>query len=250
MKPENVIVHAVWIGDSLSLLEQLTIKLLQKNGHQVHLWCYDRIKNVPKDTVIRDASDILPKNSIFSFQGQPLPYIPNGGIGSLSHWSDQFQMKLLNIEGGIYTQLDVAYLWPLDFTQEYMFVNHMEKNLSAFLMKCPKGSPFTIEAYKELSMKINYLTIPYHHWDCSMKLMVDVLHNKTNITTVRCPSCFLDKKHFIDLGCQKTGPFFEPFSPPKDLFVIHWSNATVNVYKDHPIKDSYYEYLLKSVDLV
>lgn len=129
MKPENVIVHAVWIGDSLSLLEQLTIKLLQKNGHQVHLWCYDRIKNVPKDTVIRDASDILPKNSIFSFQGQPLPYIPNGGIGSLSHWSDQFQMKLLNIEGGIYTQLDVAYLWPLDFTQEYMFVNHMEKSL-------------------------------------------------------------------------------------------------------------------------
>lgn len=250
MKEENVIVHSIWVGDSLSLLEQLTIKLLQHHGHIVHLWCYNSVANVPSGTVIRDASDILPKNSIFSFQGETLPYIPNGGKGSLSHWSDQFQVKLLNIEGGIYTQLDVAYLHPLDFTQQYMFVSHVPRSLSTFLMKCPKGSPFTIEAYKELSMKINQLTIPYHHWDCSMNLLMDVLVNNTNVTTKICPECFLNKQHYLDLGCKRDGPFFQPFAAPDELIAIHWSNATVNVYKNHPLPNSFYEYLLKFVNLI
>lgn len=248
MKQENIIVHTLWVGDSLSLLEQLTIKLLQHHGHEVHLWCYDKIKNVPDKTIIRDAAEIMPRSSIFSFQGQYLPYIPNGGIGSLSHWSDQFQCKLLAMEGGIYSQLDVSYLGPIDYNPEYLFIDilNTKKSMATFLMKCPKGSPFAIEAYKELSMKINHLTIPYQHWDCSMNLCMDVLVNRTNIG----PECFLNKQHYLDLGCMKNGPFFGTFQIPKDLVVIHWSNATLNVYKNHPIPNSFYESLLKFVGLV
>ncbi len=252
MNKENVIVHTVWVGDSLGLMEQLTIKLLQLHGHEVHLWCYDKIKNVPDKTILRDAADIMPKSSIFSFQGEYLPYIPNGGIGSLSHWSDQFQCKLLAMEGGIYSQLDVAYLGPINYNPEYLFIDifNTRKSIGTFLMKCPKGSPFAIEAYKELSMKINYLTIPYLHWDCSMNLCMDILINKTNITTKKCPECFLNQRHLLDLGCKKDGPFFGPFEFPNDLVVIHWSNATLNVYKNHPIPNSFYESLLKLVGLV
>ena len=97
---ENSIVHTLWIGGQLSLMEQLTIKLLQSHGHQVQLWSYDKPMGVPDGTILRNATEILPASSIFRYTGKPLRLIPNGGIGSLSHWSDQFQLRLLHQEGG------------------------------------------------------------------------------------------------------------------------------------------------------
>ncbi|CAN5598692.1 hypothetical protein BH10PLA1_BH10PLA1_05790 [soil metagenome] len=122
--PENRHVHVVWIGPRLSLMERLTVKLLQFHGHLVNLWGYETIENVPEGTILRNADEILPKKSIFRFTGTPLSIIPNGGIGSMSHWSDQFQIKLLHQEGGLYTQLDVAFLQPLNFTSPYAFIPH------------------------------------------------------------------------------------------------------------------------------
>ncbi|NBP71067.1 MAG: hypothetical protein EBU52_20305, partial [Cytophagia bacterium] len=62
---------------------------------EVHLWSFDKINNAPNGTILRNAAEVLPEESIFTFQGAPVPGIPKGGIGSLSHWSDQFQLKVL-----------------------------------------------------------------------------------------------------------------------------------------------------------
>jgi hypothetical protein len=95
LRLDNLAVHAVWIGERLSLMERLTIRLLQDHGHQVHLWAYRDIANVPDGVILRDAAELLPEKSIFRYSGQPVEGIPNGGIGSLAHWSDQFRMRLL-----------------------------------------------------------------------------------------------------------------------------------------------------------
>ena len=253
LKEENKIVHSLWVGDRLSLLECLTIKLLQHHGHEVYLWSYGDIQNVPEGTVMKNAEEILPKESIFKYNGIPLGCIPNGGIGSLSHWSDQFQMRLLELHGGIYIQLDVACLRPLNFKKEFAFVPHMPRpdgsraGVAAFLMKCPKGSKFTSETYKELSSKINEETIKSMDWDNSMRMMNSNMSNHMPDSN----QYFIQRENFMDIGgISSHGPFFEPTPIHPNCMVIHWSNATHKDRKDNPIEGSVYHKLLKYVGLV
>ena len=170
MSKGNRIVHAVWIGKRLSLMERLTIRLLQIHGHEVHLWVYDNIENVPGGVVLEKGKDILSQESIFEYRGKHMPSLPNGGIGSLSHWSDQFQIELLYKIGGIYTQLDVACLSPLDFRTPYIFVP-WGRLIQSCLMKCPKGSRFSGLCARELRNKINRDTIEKLEWACSLALV-------------------------------------------------------------------------------
>lgn len=248
MKSENVIVHTVWVGGELSLLEQLTIKLLQYHKHEVHLWTYDGVKNVPEGTIVQNASEIMPRESIFTYQGSPLSCIPNGGIGSLSHWSDQFQLKLLAMKGGIYSQLDVAYLVPLDIQSDYFFINQRGRDLVSFMMKCPKGCSFAIEGYADLKNNINSQTIKYMDWDCSMRAMMRVLQKHFDDSKYK--NYFMDQKNYMDFGCTHIGPFFSDWEINNDIYCIHWSNATVHEHKNNPIQGSTYHKLLKLVNLI
>jgi len=247
MKTENKIVHALWVGAELSLLECLTIRLLQKHGHEVHLWTYGDVANVPDRVITRNAEEVLPKSSIFRYEGLPINALPNGGIGSLSHWSDQFQLKLLSIYGGIYIQLDVACLKPLDFEYPYAFVSHMGQTATAaFLMKCPKDSLFTKMAYVNTSESVNPGKMKNIDWDESMRVIGRTLaFCVPDNFQYRIPS-----KHFVDLGCKTNGPFFDNTPLPEDVYIIHWSNATVNQKKNDPIKGSIYHNLLVSVGLI
>jgi hypothetical protein len=247
MLEENKIVHTLWVGSELSLLERLTIKLLQSHGHEVYLWTYGDVDKVPSEVLLKNAEEILPKSSIFKYTGKPLMQIPNGGIGSLSHWSDQFQLKLLSKYGGIYMQLDVACLRPLSFEKEYAFASHSYgAGLAAFIMKCPKNSEFTKLAYSAVSSAVNPATIFDIDWGTSMRVMGDVLNSWTpNVSEYMIPL-----RHFMDLGCAQSGPFFDDNPLPKDVFILHWSNATVNQKKNDPIKGSIYHSLLTQVGLI
>jgi len=242
MNKSNKIVHTLWIGHKLSLMENLTIKLLQKHGHKVHLWCYNKIENIPKNTIIRDASEIMPKESIFRYTGKPHKKLPNNGIGSLAHWSDQFQLSLLYKYGGIYSQLDLAYLKPLNFKEKYFFIedaiDSKKKALGAFLMKCPKGSLFTKNCLKELKSKINKSTINSISWEDSMELMYEVLE-KHNLEKYCLP-----KKYHL------AGQIFRINPPKNNIPIIHWSNATNYLLKNKPPLNTYYEFLLDDVGLI
>lgn len=239
------IVHTLWVRGQLSKLECLTIKLLQKHGHEVHLWSFDKIDNAPEGTVLRNAAEVLPEESIFTFKGAPVSGIPKGGIGSLSHWSDQFQLKVLYKEGGIYSQLDVACLKPLDFADDYKFVAYGENYIAAFLMKCPKGSLFAGATSAVLNQHVNGSMTEKMDWNFSMQLIGFCLKR----TLPEYKKYILPQNHFLDLGCKKTGPFFDATEPSPDQYIIHWSNATVNEHKNEPIPGSYYHKLLQSVDL-
>jgi len=245
MQDGNKIVHTMWVGDSLSLLERLTIKSLQQHGHEVHLWAYNFVKNIPEGTILRDASEILPKNSIFSYQGIPYNGLPNNGIGSLSHWSDRFQMKLLGMVGGIYSQLDVTYFKPIDFKEDYLFIKYYSNILQTFLMKCPKGSSFAIEAYSELKNNINSRSITYMDWNCSMRTLQSVLSTMEDLKN--------DKYAFVnyfDNGGSIGGPLLEDWNFTSDIHLVHWSNATINAHKNNPKPGSFYHKTLMAAGLI
>jgi hypothetical protein len=246
MREENRIVHGLWIGDRLSLLEQLTITLFQNHGHEFHLWSYKPLENSPTGTVWRNAAEVLPESSLFKFDGIPLAGLPDGGKGSLSHWSDQFQCKMLHEHGGIYSQMDIAVFAPLDFESPYMFAPHTDRSIAPVVMKTPKGSDFAKTCYETLSSEINADTIHSKHWDCSMQKIMDVARK----FDLNQSQYLLSKEEYWDLGTRKTGPFYNAEPPGKSVRVIHWSNATNREYKNRPIRGSFYARLLEKSGLL
>jgi len=249
MTKDNHIVHCVWVGSALSLLEKLTIKLLLSHGHEVHLWSYAVIENTPEGVVNRDAGDILPSSSMFRYDGEPLDCLPNGGKGSLSHWSDQFQLKLLDKYGGIYTQMDVSHLTPLCFKNSVAMPVWKGEDtcVAPYIMKCPAGEGFTKRAYEKTSKVIHKDTLWNGiDWNISMRLMGEALEQ----TYGNIEECSIDLSTAWDLGCRDNGPFFEDMEIPDDITTIHWSNATVNKRKDDPIVGSTYWRLLKKMKLI
>ncbi len=55
------IVQSLWIGDSLSPMEQLSAASFLANNHEYHLYVYEEVENIPDGVTIKDGNDILPE---------------------------------------------------------------------------------------------------------------------------------------------------------------------------------------------
>ncbi len=152
MKESNKIIHGLWIGNELSAIEQLCIQSFIQNGHIFTLWSYAVIKNIPKGTILENASDIIPHNEIFS-------YIHTNkyghGKGSYAGFSDIFRYKLLYEKGGWWTDMDVTCLKPFDFEDDYVFRKNGNKGVVGNILKCPKNNDLMKYCYENAHQQIN-----------------------------------------------------------------------------------------------
>ena len=85
------IIQTLWIGGSLSLMEQLCVASFIKNGHEFHLYTYGEVLNVPNGAVIKDANEIIPESEIFTYCN-----------GSYAGFADWFRWALLCKKGNIW----------------------------------------------------------------------------------------------------------------------------------------------------
>lgn len=140
-------VHAMWLGPELSGLELLTLASFRAQGHAVTLWAYDEIKTpIPPGVALRDAETILPRARITpKREADPIAGIGKGSVGGV--FSDLFRYRVLYEHGGIWTDMDVTALKPLDFPGEYAFRPH-RLGMVGSIMQCPKGSRLMQEAYE------------------------------------------------------------------------------------------------------
>jgi hypothetical protein len=53
-----VLVQSLWVGDRLSRMEEKCIKSFLKLGYTFHLYTYEKVKNVPKGTIIKDGNNL------------------------------------------------------------------------------------------------------------------------------------------------------------------------------------------------
>ena len=102
-------VQSLWVGPQLSILEVMCIKSFQRVGHTFILYTYEKVKNVPKGTIIKDANTIIKKKNLFDFKSSLLPF------------SDIFRYTMLYKNGGYWVDLDMIALKPLDFKEPYVF---------------------------------------------------------------------------------------------------------------------------------
>ena len=147
------IIRALWIGDSLSTIEQLSITSFLKNGHEFQLYTYDHIKNIPDGTTIKDGNEILDRSKIVRYQ--------NGSVSLFTNW---FRFELLKKYGGFWVDLDVICLKPFDFPEtEPVFGLEIEDRICTAIMSFPKNHAFT-----DFMININKNPnkfLPYDNWE-------------------------------------------------------------------------------------
>jgi len=146
------IIQSLWIGDSLSSIEQLCINSFLQNGHEFHLYVYDEVKNIPKGTIVKDGNQILDKSKIFTYN--------NGRVSGFANW---FRLELLKKFGGFWVDLDVICLKPFDFpTDEPVYGLEIYDRICNAVLSFPKNHAF-LDFMINTNKKPNKF-LPYDDW--------------------------------------------------------------------------------------
>ena len=156
----NKIINGLWVGDKLSRIELLTLNSFIKNGHEFHLWVYDKLlTEVPEGVVLSDANSIVPREKIFRYKNKNQF---GHGKGSLGGFSDIFRYKLLYERGGWWVDMDVCCLKPFDFESPYVFRTHHNLRMVGNIMKCPQKSELMNDCYNEAIMEVTEENTNWH----------------------------------------------------------------------------------------
>ena len=129
----NQVIQGLWIGTELSVMEQLSVSSYLRSGHAYHLYVYDKLRNIPAGTIVKDANEILPASRIFQYKHQ----------ASYSGFSNFFRYKLLLERGGWWSDTDNICLRPFDFPEDYVFATEFCRGLEVVtsgIIKAPAGS--------------------------------------------------------------------------------------------------------------
>tara|TARA_Y100001970_G_C14201159_1_gene841159 strand:- start:78 stop:872 length:795 start_codon:yes stop_codon:yes gene_type:complete len=142
------IVQSLWVGNDLTLLEIYSIRSFVKLGYEFHLYVYDFIRNIPKGVIIKDANEIMPRNTLFTLKNAYLPF------------SDIFRYKLLYEKGNYWVDVDLIALRTFDFTEPFVFSSERTIQKGAYkvkdkmvpnigVLKAPPKSDFYKELYEK-----------------------------------------------------------------------------------------------------
>ena len=154
------IVQSLWIGGTLSKMEQLSARSFIDNGHEYHLYTYGDVKNIPEGVVVKDGNDILPESEIFRYKN-----------GSVSAFSNYFRFMMLHKKGGYWADTDLICVKPFVFEEEYVIasepIQEYEGQLvTSCFIKLPKNSAVTLsainiqKAHKKLILSPHEMTLP------------------------------------------------------------------------------------------
>ncbi len=141
------LVQGLWVGESLSSMEQLSITSFLANGHEYHLYAYTDVAYVPRGAVLKDAAEILPSSMIFRYRD----------YNSYAGFSNFFRYKLLLERGGWWVDTDVICLRPFAFDSEYVFATERDGGGREFVTSCvikaPKGGELVACAWEACRSK-------------------------------------------------------------------------------------------------
>mgnify|MGYP006404226033 FL=1 len=142
--PDPPVIQTLWVGDTLSAIERLCLSSFVYPGHNIHLYAYSDIDNIPEGVVVKDGNEILPESMIFEYKEYK----------SFSGFSNYFRYKLLTDKGGYWVDTDIVCLKPFDFTEPFVFCSEEvlplgqgNTHVGSCLIKAPKDNPLTSDAY-------------------------------------------------------------------------------------------------------
>lgn len=123
-----------WHGP-LSWLEHLSIKSFRRHGHDVAVYSYAPIADLPAGAEWRDASQVLPEDRLVFYKGKGTPGV----------FSDHFRYAALRAELGIYADLDIYCLRPFDKPSEFMMAWERPGSVNGAVLRIPKDAPLLLD---------------------------------------------------------------------------------------------------------
>jgi len=102
------ILCSLWVGSKLSTLERICACSWIYHGHQLELFVYDDIGDVPEGVVLKDANAIIPEKDVFLWRGC---YAIFAGL---------FRWTLLYEQGGYWVDMDMLCIKPFDFKDDIL----------------------------------------------------------------------------------------------------------------------------------
>lgn len=119
-----------WHGP-LSWLEVLCITSFRRRGHPVHVYAYDPIKGLPEGAEWRDASEILPREKLVFYKGKGTPGV----------FSDHFRYAVLRMDLGVYADLDIYCVRPIEGPPDYLFAWERPGSVNGAVLHIPTHAP-------------------------------------------------------------------------------------------------------------
>jgi hypothetical protein len=119
-----------WHGP-LSWLEALCISSFVRQGHELEVYSYDPIPNLPAAAKWRDARDVLPREKLTFYKGRGTPGV----------FSDHFRYSALRAGLGIYADLDVYCVRPISSSLDYLMAWERPGSVNGAVLYIPANAP-------------------------------------------------------------------------------------------------------------
>lgn len=124
-------VSSLWIGGTLTWLEQLCLKSFVDKGHHTVLYTYEDVGGVPEGVEVRPGAEVI------SVDKMPT----HGRTGSPALFSDLFRFHLMAARPGeIWIDADM-YCWrPVDVRTPHIFGYETRNQLNGAILRLPQDS--------------------------------------------------------------------------------------------------------------
>lgn len=130
-------IGSLWIGKTLSYVEQMCLLSFVRQGHPVTLFSYGPVDNVPGDVMVADAREIHdPASFFYSKFGTPVVQ------------SDIFRLNLLHQTDMVWADADMFCLRPVLEDQGHVHGYFTSSSVCNALLRLPPESP-ALKAYLE-----------------------------------------------------------------------------------------------------
>ncbi|MBN1596002.1 hypothetical protein JW933_08770 [candidate division FCPU426 bacterium] len=217
-------IQGLWVGESLSLLEQLSIKSFLAKGYTFHLYVYTDVMNIPDGVVIKDAAQILPYHAVFKLRR-------GTHDGSYAPFANLFRFKLLYERGGIWSDMDVVCQKQLDHLPSHAFSSEFNREgkivVNNTFIKIPKYCWLMKACYWTARLYLAWRHI-LHKEIVWRKSGSDILQRWLKVSPwlqkyiltpqTICPIHWFEHAQLLD--CTR------PFHLPEDTLCIHlWQEA-------------------------
>jgi len=221
----TITVSGLWIGNSLSLIEQLSIKSFLLNGYNYDLYIYDKVENIPENVNIKDANEILSHYELFTYKNT-----------SYSAVSNIFRFKLLYQKNTIWVDLDIICTKFYDFNKDkYIFVSEPDKNyendkIGSCIIKIPKNDIIGYDAIQKCNREKEKVLKGEVVWGMgpkTVKYIVDKYALKKYVKPWRFSNCCANKHYecIINPEFKEKGEYFNKIDDiPEENYFIHLWN--------------------------
>ena len=226
-------VFSLWIGSSLSIMEQACINSFLEKDTAFVLYVYKNLENVPVGTIIKDAHSVVPYSEYKQYDNP-------------SYFSNLFRYKRLYELGGIWVDMDLMCLGSLlqiFKASEYIFSSELKNNeqhTNAGIIGCPAKSQVMLDCYNEVKRTTGNIK----HGQLGPKLL------KKHVTIHQLDHYVYPYYVFCYYSFREVDKIFKQnCSLEDDILCIHlWNNVLTSkcIDKSNPTENTLYYSFIKT----